>query len=226
MSRHRLASGLAKTAIAAAWLICLGRFAVADDATYCIICKSPDQTYRCKVSGAGSRPVDALKLYCIIRTAKEGNHASCAARRDDSGCDGALKVYSYDDLPVPTNLVDNPQVQRLVGKLAKQQAAAAKAENDGGAPKTVAELTKRTVDASREKWESARAAFGHRTKEEKREMAALANNQPPPESRMQRMKHAAASAGAAVGGFARKSYHCMRSLFRSCASTAEEQAAD
>jgi hypothetical protein len=48
---------------------------------------------------------------------------------------------------------------------------------------------------------------------------------PPPEksspSRAQRMKNAAYSAGSAVGGFARKSYNCMWSLFRKCSSQAQ-----
>ena len=70
--------------------------AVAGEVSYCVTCTGPDQTYLCKVVGEGSRPNDALKLYCIIRTAKEGNHASCKAKRDIEGCVGQAKVYSYE----------------------------------------------------------------------------------------------------------------------------------
>ena len=36
-----------------------------------------------------------------------------------------------------------------------------------------------------------------------------------------RMKHAAQDAGSAVGGFARKSYNCVLSLFSNCSEEAE-----
>ncbi|MEE9590779.1 MAG: hypothetical protein V3V97_22490, partial [Hyphomicrobiaceae bacterium] len=71
----------------------------AKDATYCVTCTGPDQTYRCRVDAGGSKPSDALKLYCVIRTAKEGGHGSCSAVRG-SACNGIEKVYSYDG-PLP-----------------------------------------------------------------------------------------------------------------------------
>ena len=55
-------------------LVCVAGSAQADEAAYCVTCTGPDQTYRCRVTGEGSKPSDALKLYCVIRTAKEGHH--------------------------------------------------------------------------------------------------------------------------------------------------------
>ncbi len=64
------------------------------DNDYCLSCRGPDQTYLCRVTGAPPRS-DALKLYCVIRAAKEGGHSSCAARNDASDCPGILKEYAY-----------------------------------------------------------------------------------------------------------------------------------
>lgn len=68
--------------------------AAAKDNDYCLSCRGPDQTYLCRVTGAPPRS-DALKLYCVIRAAKEGGHSSCAARNDASDCPGILKEYAY-----------------------------------------------------------------------------------------------------------------------------------
>ena len=35
--------------------------ALADDASYCVTCTNPDQTYVCRVTAGGSKPSDALK---------------------------------------------------------------------------------------------------------------------------------------------------------------------
>lgn len=45
---------------------------------------------------------------------------------------------------------------------------------------------------------------------------------PPRRSLLLRMGHTAQSAGAAMGGFAQRSYKCMRSLFRQCGREAQE----
>ena len=66
--------------------------ASAEEATYCLTCTGPDQTYLCRVSAGGAKPSDALKLYCVIRTAKEGNHASCSAVRG-SACNGIHLMF-------------------------------------------------------------------------------------------------------------------------------------
>ena len=65
--------------------------AAAEGASYCVTCTGPDQTYVCNVTGEGTRRTDALKLYCIVRTAKEGGHA--------------IPTYPSFFLRVPTSLV-------------------------------------------------------------------------------------------------------------------------
>lgn len=46
---------------------------------YCIACTGPNATYRCVIEG-GTPQAMPLKLLCISRMAKEGGHATCAAK--------------------------------------------------------------------------------------------------------------------------------------------------
>src|SRR5680860_566914 len=84
----------------------------AEAADYCVTCKNPDETYRCRVTGTGAKANDALKLYCVIRTAKEGNHASCSAQKATAACVGLVKVYTYDGPSLPEGLTSDPRARR------------------------------------------------------------------------------------------------------------------
>jgi hypothetical protein len=210
--------------------------ALAADASYCVTCKNPDQVYRCRVEGAGQKPADAVKLYCIIRTAKEGQHASCSVEKTAAACAGIEKVYAYDGPAIPAELASDPRVRGLADKVQQNHQAFAKPE--GKAPKTLFELGGRAVNASRTGIKNARARLGGTSPAGNQEvapvgepvpLAAPAQGAAPPaadmtapvettvaassdvasETRIQR-------AGTAVGGFARKSYRCVRSFFRSC----------
>ena len=230
--------------------------AVAGEVAYCVTCTGPDQTYLCKVVGEGSRPNDALKLYCIIRTAKEGNHASCKAKRDIEGCVGQAKVYSYEGPSLPAEIASDPRAKKIMGKLAREQKKFEKPKGEG--PQTLVELTGRALGSSRRGLRNAREAITGSNEETKASPETTASTAPPspqvsapapqaaapaphasapaqttpplqttaalPEqlpaiaapaakppspSRMQR-------ASSAVASFARKSYHCMWSLFRNC----------
>lgn len=226
MGRHFCSTPLA--ALAAVLIAGAPSLALADDARYCVTCKNPDQTYICHVTGESSRPNDALKLYCVIRTAKEGNHASCSAERSDASCRGIEKVYSYDGPMIPPDVASDPRVKKFMDKVEHDQGALEKPK--GRAPQTMVELGGRAVSASRKGWRNARAAIGGSSDEPQplpvspqttgstEEAASAENPQPPHASRAQR-------ASSAVGGFARKSYRCLRSFFRNCSSeTASRQA--
>ena len=54
--------------------------ASAGEASYCLTCTSPDQTYLCRVTGADARQDEVSKLYCIVRTTKKGGHALLVQR--------------------------------------------------------------------------------------------------------------------------------------------------
>ena len=239
--RGRACSSLAVLALA---LLVFAPSALAGEIAYCVTCKNPDQTYVCKVAGEGSWPKDAVKLYCSIRTAKEGKHASCSAQRDAGVCNGVEKVYSYDGPAIPPDIADDPRVKKLMGKMARNQAAFDKPKNEAPqtkseAPQTMVELTGRAFSASRQTLRNARLALtGSSDKDQPAEPAGQPTvlkpsaapmppvTEPasaPTESRVERVKHAAQDAGAAVGNFARKSYRCVWSLFRNCSGEQDAQ---
>ena len=216
MGRHACAT-FARIAALAAPLACLAASAEAGDASYCVTCTGPDQTYRCRVTGEGSRPSDALKLYCVIRTAKEGHHASCSAENATPACAGVEKVYSYDGRSIPDEIAQDPRVKNLMSRVEHDNHAFDKPKGEG--PQTMVELTGRALSASRQGWRNARSALGGSSGESQplpvspqagsTEASAAASADTASPSRMQR-------ASSAMGSFARKSYRCLRSLFLNC----------
>ncbi len=224
MTRPAGRSAPSLAAIAAALLACAVPLASAKEASYCVTCKNPDQTYVCRVDAGGLKAGDALKLYCIIRIAKDGHHASCAADSNTSACQGVEKVYSYDGA-IPPDIASDPRVQHFVNKLQRDQQTFNDDKPQGEAPKTLLELTGRAVSASKKGLRNARSALGGSSTDQPAAAgeplpydqstasadgnASMASPDAPHLNRMQR-------AGSAVGGFARKSYHCVLSLFRNC----------
>jgi hypothetical protein len=195
-------------AIVAVALMCLPTQASADSADYCVTCQNPSATYRCRVTGDGAKPSDALKLYCVIRTAKEGNHSSCKAQKATSDCVGLVKVYTYDGPALPENLTSDPRVLELQQKVERNQRDFQNPKGDE--PSSLFELGGRAVDASKKRLRNAGAAIGIGESESVPHAAAPP---PPPQT--------AQSAGESEG-FAHRSYRCMRSLFRNCGSVDKE----
>jgi len=219
-------------AAALAWAAPSARAASVD---YCVTCKNPDEVYRCRVTGVGSKPSGALKLYCVIRLAKEGKHASCAAEAATASCVGLVKVYNYNGPTLPDNITSDARVRELQQKVERNQREFQQPK--GNAPKSLFELGGRAVSASKKGLRNASEAMGLTSSESQAPRPAAQPlppatstsalpAQPAPQTAQSqptksagtvtRMKHAAQSAGAAVGGFARKSYNCMLSLFRHC----------
>lgn len=157
----RITSIVIAASLALGLALGLGAFvappALAEGVAYCVTCKKPRQTYVCRVTGEGSRLTDALKLYCIVRLAKEGKHASCRAKRRVADCDGIERTYSYHGPAIPDRLEDDPRVQKLMRKAAREQEAFEKP--DGEAPQTLVDLTGRAVGASRKGWRNMRDAI-------------------------------------------------------------------
>jgi hypothetical protein len=196
----------------------------ASEANYCVTCKNPDQTYVCSVDAGGRKAGDAMKLYCIIRIAKEGHHGSCAAEQDSGGCRGVQKVYSYDG-PMPEDLASDPRVKHFTDKIKRDQQTFDK-KPTGDQPKTLVELTGRAVSASRKGLRNARGALGGSSDQPLPDdppplnpsEAPLTAETPPAVESADASPSRAQKTGSAVGGFARKSYRCMLSLFRNCSS--------
>jgi hypothetical protein len=191
--------------------------AFAEEAKYCVTCKNPHQTYVCRVMAGGSKPSDAFKLYCVIRLAKEGHHASCSAD-SSSICNGVEKVYSYDG-PMPDDLASDPHIKKLQSKIEEQQKIFEPPK--GNEPHTLVDLTGRAMSASRQRWRNARGALagspqpaGQPSPQDGSTPLASQQAQaaPPVAPQADSTQHT----GSGVTSFARKSYHCMISLFRNC----------
>ncbi len=203
-------------AVAAGLLASAVEPALSGDATYCVTCKNPDQTYLCRVNAGGAKANDALKLYCVIRTAKEGHHASCSAV-SSANCNGIEKVYSYDG-PMPEDFASDARIRKFKEKIEHEQRAFEKPKSD--APDTLVKLTGRAVSASRERIRNARGA-----------LTGSAEDEPLPPRETQALQNTDASTAAVPGmteanagerpGFARRSYRCVMSLFRNCRGKAE-----
>lgn len=158
--RHARAIGPA-VPLAAAFLLCALSGAEAGDVAYCVTCKGPDQTYLCRVTGEEVNRSDAVKLYCVVRTAKEGGHASCGARDASAGCNGVEKTYSYDGPGIPEGLAEDPRVKKLMDRVEKEQKAFNHEDR-----KSLVEVTGQAVSASRRGIRNMRASIGGRDEPE------------------------------------------------------------
>jgi hypothetical protein len=218
-----------RAAFAACLLACTFASVFAGEASYCVTCKNPDQTYLCRVSAGGSKPIDALKLYCVIRTVQEDQHSSCSAERATPSCNGAEKNYSYDGR-IPEEIASDRRIKSFTDKIEQNQRIFEKPKSNQ--PNTLVELTGRAVSASRQGWRNTRDRLGGSSQEINQSlpeeplsldqaappMAGESSPVPVADERPNRMQRA----GNAVGGFARKSYRCVLSLFRSCGTDGDE----
>lgn len=240
--RHARAKGSA-VPLAAALLLCALSSSEAGDAAYCVTCKGPDQTYLCRVTGEEVNRSDAVKLYCVVRTAKEGGHASCAARDADAGCNGIEKTYSYNGPGIPEGLTGDPRVQNLMQRVEKEQKAFDKDDR-----KSLVEVTGQAVSASRRGIRNMRASIAGRDEPEQSPApsnpppAGVASQEPLPElpgedapavplsaaeppsapsAAAIPAESAAPERKSRVKSMARNTYRCVRSLFRRCREQTE-----
>jgi hypothetical protein len=235
--RHASLAGSA-VPLAAAFLLCAQAGAEAGDAAYCVTCQGPDQTYHCRVTGEEVSRSDAVKLYCVVRTAKEGGHSSCSARDASTGCDGIEKVYSYDGPSIPDGVAEDPRVKKLMQRVEKEQKAFKHDDR-----KSLVEVTGDAVSASRRGWRNMRNSISGRGDAEQGAPPAspppvgVASKDPLPEmpkASTPSIPLSAAEPGNAhatglpaepeatpehksrVKSIARNTYRCVRSLFRKC----------
>ena len=241
---------LAEAALAAGVLAWAPMTAYANEAAFCVTCKEPDQTYLCRVTGEDLHRNDGLKLYCVVRTAKEGGHASCSARDEVSGCNGVEKTYSYNGPNIPEGLANDPGVKTLMERVGHDQKDFRKDDKR----KSLVEVTGQAMRASRREIRKVRASLGGREAETNQSPlpSKPALIDPLPELKSQTPTPLPLSAARApgarsvalspevitapparasrvrrgaqsVGHFARSSYRCVRSLFRECRSDEAEQ---
>ena len=186
----------------------------------------------------------------MVRTAKEGGHASCAAREATAGCHGVEKVYSYDGPAIPEMIAEDPRVKKVLGHIEKEQ----KAYDKDDEHKSLVEVTGQAVSASRRGWRNMRASITGRDEAHQASPpipaapARSAAQDPLPEmpGETPSLPLSAAhepgvpSTGAipaesavpsperkrGVGSFARNTYRCVRSLFRKCRDQTGAQGAN
>jgi len=202
---------------AAAWraAVCIGMALAASIAAvpgavyagtveYCVTCKSPNAAYRCRLQGSGVTQSDAFKLYCVVRTTKEGNHASCAAKKNPN-CPGVVKVYNYEGPTLPGNVTGDRRLQDMNRRVEEQNRAFE--DNRGDKPNSLFELGGKAYDASRRGLQGAGAAIGLGAGAQKQQAAPPPAAPPPPAAQPQ---------PEAKKNFARRSWDCMMSMFREC----------
>jgi len=146
----------------------------------------------------------------VIRTAKEGNHASCSAQKATAECVGLVKVYTYDGPSLPEELTSDPRLRELNRKVERNQQTFE--EPKGAEPKSLFELGGRAVDASRKGLRNAGSAIGiGSTGSEPAPQAA-----PAPPAARQAAAPPPTPAQPTRKSFARRSYDCVFSFFRDC----------
>jgi hypothetical protein len=242
MSRSAYAIVLAGAGLAMSLLAGAGSGARAGETAFCVTCKGPDETYVCKVNTDLRGQTDALKLYCVVRTAKEGGHASCSARDDVAGCNGVTKTYSFDVPDLPATLAADPRVKKFNNYVAREQK---KFRQDDQPSQSLVGVSRRGIRNLRaslggdgEPKPAPPPQQGSLQQEPLEELpgesapplplsaspepgvnAGLpAETEAPPPKKTSRVRRGAQS----VGSFTRKSYRCVRSLFRNCGSDGEE----
>jgi hypothetical protein len=162
---------------------------------YCVVCTQPQAVYRCVIADA--RPVDnqPLQLMCISTMAREGGHASCAARGGTVfECDGPIKRISVAAPPLKANdAAAATGASQTIAKPGEQAPTKADdpAAGKGGDPTLAKEI---------------KAPPKH-----------------PPQTVEQLAKQIAKSsgeqvekAGRSIGSTARKAWTCVTSLFTTC----------
>ena len=163
--------------------------AAAATTSFCVSCVDPDSNYVCHVETAGTSPgIGALQFYCIVQTAKQEGHASCAVSRQAvSTCAGIEKTYTYQGPALP------PNAQPQSGIATAPTEPAAPPETGSGPPETVAEAVRNSGRAVK------KVAQG--TGEAARNAGSRVGN-----------------AARSVGSAARTAFGCVWSLFRDCGS--------
>ena len=190
----RLAKRMAwQASLALALLISLVTLARADETTFCLTCTEPARSYSCKVKTPDANPGPrALRLYCIVRTARDGGHNSCRASTSPrESCKGKKKTYTYKGPAIPKSV--QSQAEKLFGRNQPKPEKAEKKEEPSETD-TLVGLTTRAVKSSREGLSGAGSG----------------------------VRDATRGTTERVGNAARNTYRCVTSLFRDCWSSDED----
>jgi hypothetical protein len=124
----------------------------------CVICTSPDTTYRCTLEGPTKieripAAEQVLEIVCARKLAKSGGHAKCRARRENTGtaCVGPVKTISLAKIEkaVDKFLTESPKPRDSEG------AKAAPKADPNAPPKTLEEMARRAKQGTQPSAKSA-----------------------------------------------------------------------
>lgn len=183
----------------------------AADGQFCIACKDPDQVYRCRVdTPQADLNRKGLELYCIIKTAKDGGHGSCAVQSNTGGaCAGPVRSYTFRAPEVPAEVRD--AAERFRDRHADDEGDSRLPKQKGGEPETLVDMTSRAVGASGEAARGAAGTTGDTVGTIGQVVGKAAKG----------AGSAAKTTGGAVTNAARTAYDCVRSLFSDCGSSGD-----
>lgn len=183
---------------------------------YCVVCKDPAQTYTCRVNTPDANPGDkALQLYCIIKTAKDGDHRSCKVERKTGvDCIGPVRTYSYRGPDLPKILRPKPGPDAHSNPVSTETAARTEPPaRKGEEPDTLVEITGRAVGAGKDGVEATGGAIKN---------AAGATGKTIGKIGKKAGKQVGKTARGASSA-ARYAYDCVKSLFRECGGSEEPE---
>lgn len=222
--------------VQAGMLVLGGHSGMAAAAEYCVVCDAPAASYRCVVEGAQA-PGRALndRISCIKDIARAGGHESCAvANTPVTSCSGAEWRMTREDtllpgvepLPpapapasIPSIVPELSDAQSAPGRLsapsgrtAVQPGAQARREpastGDVYRPPRVSPADAATA--------SSRGADDASTSEAKRQTGPETSEAPARSEAQERGGNLLQQSGRAVGEAAKKTWHCITSLFGDC----------
>ncbi len=178
---------------------------------YCVACSGPDATYRCTVKGMPEgMPADPVsQIACVKQLATAGGHERCSIEKfSQENCNGPEKVVagrSVSDGPVDAPLATPSGIEPAeqaaapdkpdTSNAAKPDRGKDHAEKPNQPPRTVEELTKNSVETTKENLGKAGEAVSDTAKKTGEQIE---------------------NAGSAIGNAAKKSWTCLASLFSDC----------
>lgn len=180
----------------------------------CVACTDPQQTYVCSVETSHSMPnKKALQLYCIVKTAKDGGHRSCSIQGDtETACEGKVLSYRYGGPEIPSALRSAVQPRPPA---AEPENTAETSSQRKDQPETLVEMGSRAVNASKEGAKATGEVIRDAAGRPAKTIGKIG----------QKTGKGVGKTARGAGSAARFAYDCMRSLFRDCKSSDDQETA-
>lgn len=200
--------------------------------SFCVSCVEPDRTYVCRVETPKNNPgPGALQFYCIVRTAREEGHRSCAVTNATGGiCSGIEKTYTYNGPALPPEVQATLNNQAGTPSPAPPPAASAPLPlqpspppadvKKDGPPETLVEMGARAGQAAR----SGLRATGSAVRNAAGNTGGAVKNAAQGTGEVARESGSrVGSAARGVSRAARTAFSCVWSLFKDCGTDTANQ---